>query len=56
MTKKKRHPRLGSSVDDLLEEEGVLDQFQAVAVKEVIACQIQQAMKKRGCRRTRWPA
>jgi antitoxin HicB len=44
---KKRHPRLGSSVDDLLEEEGVLDQFQAVAVKEVIAWQIQQAMKKK---------
>ena len=33
MTKKKRQPRLGSSVDDLLEEEGVLGEFQAVAVK-----------------------
>lgn len=39
-----RHPRHGSRLDDLLKEEGVLDQFQAAAIKEVIAWQIQQAM------------
>ena len=41
----KRHPRHGSSLDDFLKEEGVFDEFQAVAVKEVIAWQIQEAMK-----------
>lgn len=34
----------GSSLDDLLGEEGVLEEFQAVAIKEVIAWQLQQAM------------
>jgi antitoxin HicB len=34
----------GSSLDDLLHEEGVLEEFQAVAIKEVIAWQLQQAM------------
>jgi antitoxin HicB len=47
MTKKKRNPRHGSTLDDLLREEGVLEQFQAVAIKEVIAWQIQRAMKEK---------
>ena len=34
----------GSSLDELLSEEGVLEAFQAVAIKEVIAWQLQQAM------------
>ncbi len=37
----------GSSIDDFLKEEGVLEEFQARAVKEVIAWQLQQAMKER---------
>jgi antitoxin HicB len=36
---------LGSTLDDLLNEEGVLEEFQATAVKEVIAWQLGQAMK-----------
>ena len=46
MTAKKKNPHWGSTVDDFLEEEGVLEEFRAVAVKEVIAWQIHQAMKK----------
>lgn len=34
----------GSSLDELLSEEGVLEAFQAVAIKEVIAWQLQLAM------------
>ena len=34
----------GSSLDELLSEEGVLEAFQAVAIKEVIAWQLRQAM------------
>jgi len=44
---KKRNLHHGSTIDDFLEEEGVLEEFRAVAVKEVIAWQIQQAMKKK---------
>jgi len=45
--KRKKKPHWGSTIDDFLEEEGVLEEFRAVAVKEVIAWQIQQAMKKK---------
>ena len=38
---------IGSSLDDMLREEGVLEVFQAKAVKEVIAWQLEQAMKER---------
>jgi antitoxin HicB len=37
-------PGHGSRLDDFLKGEGVLEQFEAVAIKEVIAWQIQQAM------------
>lgn len=36
---------IGSGIDDLLREEGVLEEFQARAVKETIAWQLDQAMK-----------
>ncbi|WAC72792.1 Fis family transcriptional regulator [Roseateles sp. SL47] len=38
---------MGSSLDDFLKEEGVLEAFQAVAIKEVIAWQLLEAMKER---------
>lgn len=37
----------GSGIDDFLKEEGVLEEFQARAVKEVIAWQLGEAMKER---------
>jgi len=45
MTRPNRHR--GSGIDDLLREEGVLEEFQARAVKEVIAWQLGEAMKDR---------
>ena len=46
MSKKKAKPKHhGSTLDDFLKEEGVLGKFRAVAVKEVIAWQIELAMK-----------
>lgn len=36
----------GSKFDDFLEEEDLLDQAEATAVKRVIAYQIEQVMKK----------
>ena len=37
---------MGSGLDDLLREEGVLEAFQVKAIKEVIAWQLGQAMKE----------
>jgi len=42
-----RHPHRGSSLDELLDSEGVRAQFETVAIKEVIAWQVVQAMKGR---------
>lgn len=42
--KVKRNPRHGSPLDDFLKSEGVLETFQATAIKEVIAWQLQKAM------------
>lgn len=45
---KKKQPRGTaelSSLDEFLAEEGTLEAFQAVAIKEVLAWQIEQAMK-----------
>ena len=37
----------GSSLDDFLAQEGVLEEFQARAIKEVVAWQMAEAMKER---------
>ena len=42
------NPFIGSSLDSFLEEEGVLENFKARAIKEVIAWQLRQAMEERG--------
>ena len=43
--KENRH--VGSSFDDFLEEEGLLAEIEAVAIKRVIAFQLEQEMKAR---------
>jgi antitoxin HicB len=42
------NPYIGSSLDDLLEEDGVLAEVNAVALKRVLAWQVLQEMKRRG--------
>ena len=47
-TKKKKSPRSPaklSPLDDFLKEDGKLEEFQATAIKEVLAWQIEEAMK-----------
>ncbi|HET7216207.1 MAG TPA: Fis family transcriptional regulator [Terriglobia bacterium] len=39
--------QMGSSIDDFLKEEGIFEESQAQAIKEVIAWQLAQAMKKK---------
>jgi antitoxin HicB len=41
----KKH--MGSSIDDFLKKEGILEEAQAEAIKEVVAWQLAEAMKKR---------
>src|ERR1700722_11765927 len=44
-TMSKKH--MGSSIDDFLKEEGIFEEAQAQAVKEVVAWQLAEAMKKK---------
>ena len=50
---KAQNPHLGSSLDEFLDEEGTREVFQAVAVKEVLAFQIEEAMKAQKLSRRR---
>jgi len=45
MTKRKTKGRIGSSLDDFLEEQGILAQVEDLALKEIISDQIAIAMK-----------
>jgi hypothetical protein len=47
----KKH--MGSSIDDFLKEEGIFEEAQAQAVKEVVAWQLGQAMKKKKISKSR---
>jgi predicted XRE-type DNA-binding protein len=50
MSKKKS---VGSSLDDFLKDEGIFEETQAQAIKEVIAWQLAEAMKKKNISRRR---
>jgi hypothetical protein len=43
---KKRNKHIGSSLEDFLKEEGILEEPRAAALKETLAWQVQQAMEK----------
>ena len=43
-----RNPRLGSSFDDFLKEQGVYEETQASAIKRVLAWQLARAMEQEG--------
>lgn len=54
--RKKKAPRSTrhlSTLDDFLEAEGTREEFEAVAIKEVLAWQIMEAMRQRNLSRTR---
>jgi predicted XRE-type DNA-binding protein len=46
------NPHRESTLDAFLKEEGVLEEFQAAAIKRVIARQIQQEMEKKQLSKT----
>ena len=43
---KPKNPHIGSSLDDFLREEGILEEARSIAVKEALAWQVEQAMKR----------
>jgi antitoxin HicB len=47
---------MGSSIDDFLKNEGIFEETQAKAVKEVVAWQLTQAMKKKKISKSRMAA
>jgi predicted XRE-type DNA-binding protein len=47
----KKH--MGSSIDDFLKEEGIFEEAQAQAIKEVVAWQLTQAMKNKKISKSR---
>ena len=55
MPKKKTPRSTGdlTTLDDVLKKEGKLEEFEAVAIKEVLAWQIAKAMKRRNLSRKR---
>jgi antitoxin HicB len=42
------NPHIGSSFESFLDEEGILEECTAVAIKRVLARQIERAMRERG--------
>jgi antitoxin HicB len=48
-----KHKNIGESFDSFLDEEGILEPVEEVAIKRVIALQIEQEMDKRKLTKTR---
>ncbi len=44
---------IGSSLDDFLKEEGIYEETQALAIKEVVVWQLTEAMEKQSLTKTR---
>jgi len=53
-TMSKKH--MGSSIDDFMKEEGIFEEAQANAIKEVVAWQLARAMKKKKISKNRMAA
>lgn len=47
---------MGSSIDDFMKEEGILEETQAQAIKEVVAWQLAEAMKRKRISKSRMAA
>jgi predicted XRE-type DNA-binding protein len=47
---------MGSSIDDFMKEEGIFEESQAQAIKEVVAWQLAEAMKRKKISKSRMAA
>jgi antitoxin HicB len=53
MSKRKKNPHWGSSLEDFLEEEGIREIAKAEAITRVVAWQLSQEMKRKRISKTR---
>jgi antitoxin HicB len=53
MTDKSENPHLGSTLDDFLKEEGIYEEATTAAIKQVIAWQLAEEMKKKSITKKR---
>lgn len=49
---KTKNPREGSSLDDFLKEEGILDEVEAAALKRAVAMKLADIMEKKQVKKT----
>ncbi len=52
MTERQKKGRIGSSFDDFLAEEGILEECEERAIKRILADQVKAAMEKEGLSKT----
>ncbi len=52
MSKKTKNPHIGSSFDDFLDEQGILEECEHQALKEILADQVRKAMEDRRISKT----
>lgn len=52
MNKKTKNPHIGSSFDDFLEEQGILEECEHQALKEILADQVRKAMEDKRISKT----
>lgn len=53
MEDKMKHKNIGDSFDSFLEEEGILEKTEDVAIKRIVALQIQEEMSKKKITKTK---
>jgi|GEM_PF-244944 len=51
-----KNPHMGSSLDEVFEEEGTLAEVNTLAIKRVLAWQVRQEMQRRGITKTKMAA
>ncbi len=52
MSKKTKNPHIGSSFDDFLDEQGILEECEHQALKEILADQVRKAMEDKRISKT----
>jgi len=52
MSKKTKNPHIGSSFDDFLDKQGILEECEHQALKEILADQVRKAMEDRRISKT----
>jgi len=52
MSKKTKNPHIGSSIDDFLDKQGIFEECEHQALKEILADQVRKAMENKSISKT----